>query len=811
MDQPLARLALVYGAGLVLAFWFPGAVPSAALLLGTLATGYACCRSERFRPLLLWPFLLLCGWTNLTLQTALISPDDLRVLNDGREELVTLRGALVEVPRQSIVVRRGDESIRTLAIVTVVELVREGVSEAAAGRVLVNTPGLVDERFFTGRRVEIRGVLRQPRGPVAEGLFNYRQHLAWQGIYRQLIVAGTNDWRLAEDSAGPVRLPLGDRFQKWALATLARGLPQEDAELRLLWAMALGWKTALTDEVSEPFMRSGTMHIFAISGLHIALIAGILVSLLRGLQVPRAGCGWLVIPLIWFYTGATGWQSSAIRSTIMMTVVIAGWMLHRPGNLLNSLAVSGFLILLWEPQQLFQASFQLSFFVVLSIGLLLPPFERVRQRVLRHDPLIPLDALPRWRRWIQPPVLWVTASLATSLAAWLGSLPLIAWYFHMVTPGSLLANLLVVPLSSLALMCNLGSLVTGEVVPAVAEYFNHSAWLWMRLMIRASDWTTTLPAAFYHVRPPTAVQFVFYYLLLVAFTAGWLVDVRRRRWVLAGLTAAGVWCGWEWRVNRDRVEITVLAETAAVYADLPGNEDDLLVDVGSEASVGMVVKPFLQRCGVNRLANVVLTHGDIRHVGGVPLLLETFPVARVALNRLPNRSPSYRQAATALADHHVNQLALARGERVAGWEVLHPAIGDRFAQSDDASLVLRREINGLRVLLLSDLGRLGQRALAEREPELAADIVVTGLPTGGEPLLPQLLAAVRPRLVIVHDAEFPANRRAGSKLRERLKRAGVPVLFTSDSGSVTVVPGRTQWEVRTTSGARFTGSVREDR
>src|SRR5258705_8723624 len=113
-----------------------------------------------------------------------------------------------------------------------------------------------------------------------------------------------------------------DRFQFWAKQTLARGLPTEDEDLRLLWAMTLGWKTALTSEVAEPFMRSGTMHVFAISGLHIALIAGILVLVLRVCKVPAGWAGWVVIPLIWGYTGVTGWQASAIRSTIMMTVII---------------------------------------------------------------------------------------------------------------------------------------------------------------------------------------------------------------------------------------------------------------------------------------------------------------------------------------------------------------------------------------------------------------------------------------------------------------------------------------------------------
>jgi competence protein ComEC len=111
-----------------------------------------------------------------------------------------------------------------------------------------------------------------------------------------------------------------------------------------MWAMTLGWKTALTNEVNEPFMRSGTMHIFAISGLHIALIAGILVSLLRVLQVSRTWCGVVVIPLIWFYTAATGWQPSAIRSTVMMSIIIGGWALRRPSDSCsNSLAAAAFI------------------------------------------------------------------------------------------------------------------------------------------------------------------------------------------------------------------------------------------------------------------------------------------------------------------------------------------------------------------------------------------------------------------------------------------------------------------------------------
>jgi len=117
------------------------------------------------------------------------------------------------------------------------------------------------------------------------------------------------------------------------------------------------------------------MHLFAIDGLRIALVSGILITLLRVLRLSRAVCGLLCIPALWFYTAATGGEPSAIRASVMMTIVIGGWALNRPGDLLNSLAAAALVILVWDPTEMFAAGFQLSFLVVLIIALMLPPLN----------------------------------------------------------------------------------------------------------------------------------------------------------------------------------------------------------------------------------------------------------------------------------------------------------------------------------------------------------------------------------------------------------------------------------------------------
>lgn len=806
MKRPFLPVLLWYTGGAVAGAWL--ALPLSVLFAAAFATFGFALLSARARPWLLGPLLLLSGWTNLLTKTATLSPIDLRRITAEQAELATVRGRLTQTPTQRVSLRNGTETWRTLAVIGVEAVNRGGVWERAHGTVTADMPGLLTGDYFAGRTVEVFGVLQVPPGPAAPGLFDYRAYLRWQGIYRRLQTRSISDWKLVPCSGEPPERPWSDRFISWAQQTLARGLPIEDEPLQLLWAMTLGWKTALTDEVSEPFMRTGTMHIFAISGLHVAIISGILVALLRVMQVPRRFCGLIVVPLIWFYAAATGWQPSAIRSSMMMTVVIVGWALHRPGDLLNSLAAAGFIILVWEPRQLFQAGFQLSFFVVLSMALLGPPLRREIDRLIAADPSVPRELLPGWRHWLIECARKLAHGFVTSLSAWLGSLPLIALYFHLVTPVSLVANLVIVPLSGLALTSTLGSLFCGFWCQWLSVLFNHSAWLWMRLMVLVSEQGALLPGAFFHVPTPHFALVCAYYLLLVA-----LAIAAERAWhwrLLLGGTVTAAFlalAAFSW-TSRGEVAITVLPLRGghAVLVDRPGRAEDVLIDCGDESSARFVVKPFLESHGIGRLPFVLVTHGDIRHAGGWKLITEAFRVGTMGTGQKRSRSPTYRQLLDHLAKEQQRWCQLGSGDVVAGLKVLHPQISDTFALADDNALVLQGEVGGVRFLFLSDLGPQGQAALIERGGFEPGGIVIAGLPARGEPLTDQLFELVQPSMVVVADSDWPMRERAGEALRQRLERTGVQILFTSDTGAVTIRAKNGRWSLDTmraaTAGAR---------
>jgi beta-lactamase superfamily II metal-dependent hydrolase len=138
---------------------------------------------------------------------------------------------------------------------------------------------------------------------------------------------------------------------------------------------------------------------------------------------------------------------------------------------------------------------------------------------------------------------------------------------------------------------------------------------------------------------------------------------------------------------------------------------------------------------------------------------------------------------------------VAAGDRWGDAEVLHPPGNFRVTRADEGVMALRLHWPGCRILFLSDLNLAGQRALLDGASvdDLRADVVVAGLPDTGEPLIPDLLSAVQPRLVIVADDERPPQRRAPDVLLERLEAAAPVVLSTRQVGAIKVNTHRRGW------------------
>jgi competence protein ComEC len=797
MRRPLLPVALLLILGILLGEY---AQPSLAALFGAgFAAAGAALVWERGRPWLLGLLLVLTGWTDACRHSAIFSGNDLRVVAGGEARLVALRGRIMAPPSQRIYERDRRETWHTSALIEAEEMESDGVRQAVTGRVVAGTPGVLPEEVFEGQEVEVSGVLEAPHGPVAQGMFNPRAFYSREGVYYQLQTSGPDAWK-AEKGAWPV----SERFRQWARRTLALGLPEEDEALRLTWTLLLDWKAPLTGGVEEPFLRAGTFHIFAVDGLRIGLLAGIGLGLFRLLQLPRAACGALVVPALWFYAGLTGWPASAVRATVMASILFLGWVCRRPMDLLNSLFAAAVLILLWDPGQLFEPGFQLSFMVVLCIAVIYPAVRlKLQGWLFGGDPFLPEALKPQWPPFVRSSVSHAVDVFAMSVAAWVGSIPLAALYFHLFTPVSIPANCLVVPATALALTSAMGSLLAGAWFPGLAGLFNNATWALMKFIIAFSRSTAQWPGGNWNVAAPSTAACLIYYAALLAVCTGWVFH-RRRIWVAgAALLAAGLALAATWAAGARTARLHLLPLNGApvIYAEGAGRDGNLLIDCGNERMAGDVVKPFLCAQGVNRLGGVCLAVGRLDYFGGARLLLSNFTAGPVFTGTARSRSPGFRRLTNELSQSHLWRVMKDPG-RIEGWSVLHPGAGDSFAQADDNAVALWREFDGHAVLALPALGRDGQDALMGRHPDLRAEVVIAGLPARDEPLCEPLLDMLRARLIVIADAKYPATRRAPVKLRERLARRGARVVYCRDNGALTLELTPGGWTVVNSEGKR---------
>ncbi len=321
IKRPLGIVAVLYACGVLIGNYVPLPVYCLLAISAVLLTGVVL--APRLRPHLVRLLFIFIGWTNFACHTALINPNDLRVLLGNDPQLLTLRGTLAETPQLRVYPGDDGDSLRTTAKLDVTAIESQGppaLRRPASGQIVVITDGELPEKFFRGQEVQIDGVVAPPPLPIAEGLFDYREYLKRQEIYFELKAKSSNDWQLA--GSPKISPPISDRFKKWAKAALAIGRPEADTPLHLEQALTLGEKSYLTDDIAEPFMQAATFHIFAVDGLRMIILFGIFFRALRWLRVPRNICSAIILPILWFYVHLTGWPASAIRAAIMLTIVI---------------------------------------------------------------------------------------------------------------------------------------------------------------------------------------------------------------------------------------------------------------------------------------------------------------------------------------------------------------------------------------------------------------------------------------------------------------------------------------------------------
>ena len=317
-----------------------------------------------------------------------------------------------------------------------------------------------------GDRIRLRGLIETILPPRNPGEFDLRAYLARRDVHNSVFARYPEDGVILETGSGGFVRRSAARARDWMRATLTRGLEDSPDVTALINGMALGLRHETPDDIEEPFQQTGTLHLFAVAGLHVGIVAQLLWILALLVRLPRKAAAALIIPCLFFYSAITGFHVSSVRAATMAAVLLGGIFFDRPVLALNSLAGAALLILAVDPNQLFSSGFQLSFAVVGAILVFREWIFRLLLRPSASDPFLPRSLVSRSRRSFERAYRWVAGGISVSAAAWIGSLLLIIWYFYLLTPISLIANLTVVPVAFCVLAVGLMSLVAApSIIP----------------------------------------------------------------------------------------------------------------------------------------------------------------------------------------------------------------------------------------------------------------------------------------------------------------------------------------------------------
>jgi competence protein ComEC len=568
----------------------------------------------------------------------------------------------------------------------------DGTRWLEAGGKLMAYAGPEGAGLGYGNRLVASGEWDRASGQRNPGGFDYQSYLEHQEVSGILRIS---EFKLLDRSGGnPLMSDLVIPLRRYLRNTIGHYLEGDQASL--LSGLLMGERHRLSPAVREAFSDTGTTHVLAVSGLHAGLMALIIFVILRILRLPKRAARLGTVAGLAVYTMAAGAGPSIVRSSIMVGMILLGGLWERQGNGLNMLGLAGLLILSFWPDASFDLGFQLSFSATAGILLLTKPLEAVLSRLPSPG-------------WFQK---WLLVPLAVSLAAQIFTAPFLAWHFHRVPLISLVANLLVVPLTGLVLALALALAILHPLGGWLAWPLAASAWLASSTMLGLVSFFSSLKVGTIVWPAVTAPQMMIY-LGLLALPFLWGRPGKPRLAAIVLVMMGANLLVWQKALAGPpglRVTFLDVGQGDCSLVELP-NGSRLLIDAGMKSpgwdSGRQVIIPFLRYRGISRLDGALISHGDADHCGGLEHLVDRVKIDQLWVGGHPGRQEVFGRAMAAVAAGGI------RVDTVRGYDTLDgiwPARGFVYSREDsvedgnESSLILFLQYGQTSFLFPGDMG-----------------------------------------------------------------------------------------------------------
>lgn len=704
-----------------------------------------------------------------------------------------------------------------------VESLRIGFEQVPfSGRAMVRVDG-DRSTLLPGDRVKLFGKISLIESPTNPGERDMRDWAKRSNLHCVFQIDRVDDI-LSPDDDDPDSPEAVDRFGIWVAGqrTVARMAGSaRDSILQqispdqqgLALALVLGQRDLLDRPTSEALLVTGTAHLLSVSGLHLGILL-VLARIVSGLlRLPLKGQLIFLGAVTLFYVAITGGRPPVLRAAILLATLVLSTAMARPNHPINSLSLAGIVLAWWMPAAIFGVGMQLSFLAVATLLSCGRPSRR-GQTAASHAVALEdnFDALARQShgRWRQR---FHFAGHATATALWYSgcvsviTLPIVWQQFHVVSPISVVVNVVLSPMMAIALSAGVATVIAGWVFLPLAII---PGWICSQILSAMQfviNVASATPGGHAWLPSPSAPMVLVYYIVLLAIIA--LRESGRRRILIATWSLTWFVITW-WTATTpnalppDTYEATFVDVghgTATILR--PNNRDVWLYDCGWMGNLNQSsrkIDDVLWSMGVTKIRGIVISHADADHFNALPGLARRFSIGCIVTppEMLGGEGTTLEQTRRVIAEHHIPVLEIDRDRPIESvfdladshvWlrdvSVLHPP-SERLDANDNAnSLVLQIDHGGRCLLLPGDLEPPGTSVL----------ISTPRPPPGGVMMAPHhgslrmdadaVLQWARPRETVVSGGK----RAAKVAVTDMLSAAGGGVRVTTKEGAIRVRMG----------------------
>lgn len=523
------------------------------------------------------------GMTLFSVQNNFVPKNEIRSYMSGISEDVKITGIKVYVKDDPE--SNGDKTYFTGALTGVFEKGRE--ISGLTGKVRVTIGKSLGLKPQYGDILYIKGRLQKPAEPKNPGEFDYRRYLRYKQTFYTIYAKDT-----AMDKQGS-RIDNYFKYYSYKIKNrlvdiIYASIPEEQA--KIMDGLMLGNQRVIPADIYDKFKITGTVHILAVSGMNVGLIALFIFLVLKILRVKRKAGAIITLLFITVFAIITGAGASIVRATIMGYVVLIGLILEKDTDLVNSISIAAFVLLIINPSNIYDVGFQLSFLATFGIIYFIEWIENYFKN------------MPKW----------LSAALASTITAQLFLYPVMANTFHQVSVISILANIFIVPLAGMISIIGFAMWMFGSFSLGLGHIFGAAVWIMIKAMMLIVDVFAMVPYAAVSVRTIPLVLSLLYYIFFLALPHNDM-DIKIGKTGMKAVLGVVicVWFGLHFLWPDNKAGFYALS-ARGINAALFNTQDSKKIlllgcdDYRNNMAVKNTVIPFLRYKGINNIDKIVL-------------------------------------------------------------------------------------------------------------------------------------------------------------------------------------------------------------